>query len=595
MIGRESCSKNGVLTELGIRQRLVASFRIEVIADETWNVVSWWGGSIWISFTGCRNCAKEGSSWQSGDSNGPSRRSSILRWVVRNRPCQNDTLRVSARMSESRIRGLVHRSGPVTWGSLAVLVVVLAGVIIKVPVLSVILVLGFVAIVLAVSLSQYLPRMLLVSLGSLLLGYAFLGRGFARLGVEGVFFVGEVVLVLGLLAIVVVGGAGRVFRSPVSKLLVLFIGWGAIRTLPYIGTYGFDALRDAVIWGYGTFAVLVGWTLMQTGRLLSVVENYGRWVPRFLLWVPLSQVILASFLVDYIPVLSAGEVEARLLHLKPGDSAVHLAGCAIFLILGLQGVRGAVDRVRPVLKEAIWWVAWLVGFLIVATANRGGLVAILGAIAVVVAFRPISRWMRVVLLGAVLAAVLLFLDIEIERDRGRSISTQQLVENIQSVYGGGGRSGLAATREWRLNWWRDILDYTVFGPYFLTGKGYGINLALDDGYGGRGGNRSPHNGHMTILARSGVPGLVLWLLLQGAFAFGLVRAYFRALATGRDLWARVNLWLLGYWTAFMLNGMFDVFLEGPQGGIWFWSVFGFGIAALGAQSQKPSALGVRVE
>jgi hypothetical protein len=29
-----------------------------------------------------------------------------------------------------------------------------------------------------------------------------------------------------------------------------------------------------------------------------------------------------------------------------------------------------------------------------------------------------------------------------------------------------------------------------------------------------------------------------------------------------------------------VNGGFDVFLEGPQGGIWFWSIMGFGMAAL---------------
>jgi hypothetical protein len=33
----------------------------------------------------------------------------------------------------------------------------------------------------------------------------------------------------------------------------------------------------------------------------------------------------------------------------------------------------------------------------------------------------------------------------------------------------------------------------------------------------------------------------------------------------------------------MVNAAFDVFLEGPQGGVWFWCLIGFGIAALEAQ------------
>jgi hypothetical protein len=36
----------------------------------------------------------------------------------------------------------------------------------------------------------------------------------------------------------------------------------------------------------------------------------------------------------------------------------------------------------------------------------------------------------------------------------------------------------------------------------------------------------------------------------------------------------------------MVNASFDVFLEGPTGGIWFWSLFGLGIAALEIQRRQ---------
>ena len=88
---------------------------------------------------------------------------------------------------------------------------------------------------------------------------------------------------------------------------------------------------------------------------------------------------------------------------------------------------------------------------------------------------------------------------------------------------------------------------------------------------------------MTVLARAGVPGLVLWVLLQGTFAWSLATAYFRARRDRQEWWARVNLWVLAFWLAFMVNASVDVFLEGPQGGIWFWCLIGFGIAALEAQ------------
>ncbi len=41
--------------------------------------------------------------------------------------------------------------------------------------------------------------------------------------------------------------------------------------------------------------------------------------------------------------------------------------------------------------------------------------------------------------------------------------------------------------------------------------------------------------------------------------------------------ARFILWVTGYWVAFNVNAAFDVYLEGPQGGIWFWSMFGVGL------------------
>jgi len=55
---------------------------------------------------------------------------------------------------------------------------------------------------------------------------------------------------------------------------------------------------------------------------------------------------------------------------------------------------------------------------------------------------------------------------------------------------------------------------------------------------------------------------------------------------GEIYWAKIDLWILAYWIAFIVNASFDVFLEGPQAGIWFWCLFGFGAAMLEIQRQK---------
>ena len=58
----------------------------------------------------------------------------------------------------------------------------------------------------------------------------------------------------------------------------------------------------------------------------------------------------------------------------------------------------------------------------------------------------------------------------------------------------------------------------------------------------------------------------------------LVQGYFRMRAIGQNTVADLNLWALAYWMAFLVNATFDVYLEGPQGGIWFWCIVGFVIA-----------------
>jgi len=143
---------------------------------------------------------------------------------------------------------------------------------------------------------------------------------------------------------------------------------------------------------------------------------------------------------------------------------------------------------------------------------------------------------------------------------------------------------LQGTKGFRLEWWSYIVGYTVDGPYFWTGKGYGIALGEEDGFNTTEAEdlRSPHNGHIEILARSGVPGLALWILLQLAFAVALLSAAARAKADGRSTWLMIIGWILVFWLAGLVNASFDPYLQGPQGGIWFWTIMGVGLVAIRA-------------
>jgi O-antigen ligase len=192
------------------------------------------------------------------------------------------------------------------------------------------------------------------------------------------------------------------------------------------------------------------------------------------------------------------------------------------------------------------------------------------------------------IVAAAIAFLASTLNLELQTGSGdRKISIDEIKDRAVSVFSNDNKS-LSGTKEWRLEWWQEIVGYTVEGPYFWQGKGFGINLANADGFQVLEDEslRAPHNSHLTVLARMGVPGFSLWIVLQGAFALALLRALLRARRDRQMFWAQIDAWLLFYWLAMIINANFDPYLEGPQGGIWFWSIFGAGLAALATQREN---------
>ena len=475
-------------------------------------------------------------------------------------------------------------------------------------------------------------RVFLLALAILLAGYMFMGRGFAHLGMRPI-YVGEVVLFLGLLCtgIAVVRLRLRFAPSKIVWLLLGFMALGAARTVPYLGVNGVDALRDAVLWGYAVFALMI-YVLADRPLILGAFRLYGWVVPVFALWLPISWNI---FVIAYqgLDPNKLGSFHP-LVFFKSGDMAVHVAGSIAFLVLGTGTVAIARRFLwRVVIALPLTWTTFLT-----ATQSRGALLASLAGYGTVFLFAPRSRNWAPILVATVVLVVGLTAPGPLGRlgqqlpdpspipsgiatpipsgiappipsgiappipsgiatappvvagpvatplatPDGRSQDVGQLIVNITSVFVTSSIGALDGTRAFRLAWWGKIVDYTVFGPYFWSGKGFGVNLADDDGFQptADGSLRAPHNSHMTALARMGVPGFVLWLLLQGAFSIGLLRSTLAHRRTGDTKVAAVGAWILVYWAATMVNTSFDPYLEGPQGGIWFWTLFGLGLAII---------------
>lgn len=413
-------------------------------------------------------------------------------------------------------------------------------------------------------------RITLGAFGILLIGYAFMGRGFAYLGVKPL-FVGEIAILMGLMTVGLRLRTWEVLRAALSIPVLVFMGWGVLRAVPYLGEYRIDVLRDSVAWGYAVVALLVAGSVLAWPAWFGIILDRYRW---FAVWFPLFMMVLWPVQRAFWASLprwphAFGGGQAVIMN-KPGDIYVHLAGISAFLLAGTLG------RVR------IWSQIAIALTAVVAASGRGGMLAFASALGLsLVSRRPTRRVEMLLMSVAAIYLLLLVTGLEINfTGSGRSISARQITSQYLSIFTTDD-SSLDATKLWRIRWWETIWEGSFFGDHFW-GRGYGINLAAADGFENddvHQGLRSPHSIHMTMLARGGVPGLMIWGGVNLIWVSRMVIGYLSARRYGRQKWAGVFTWLTAYWCAFVINGSFDVFIEGPMGGIWFWAVFGFGIAA----------------
>jgi len=428
-----------------------------------------------------------------------------------------------------------------------------------------------------------MPYIFLIALTVLLIGYAFWGRSFAYLGYAPI-YVGEIIFILGITILLFNREWLYLRRLNVFKWLILFMLWGALRTIPFLSVYGTNALRDGAIWGYSLYAIFVGYSMAKEFVYAGTLNVYSRCIKYFVIWVPVT-ILLPMLAANELPILPWGPSGSLpLFSLKGGDIAVHLSGILAFIIL-------IAPYESRKLKEGAIMACWFVSFLLVGFIGRAALLTMSTVSAFLVFTSSPKRWFKWFSMVCIVVSLSILFNLKINTGSEREISFEQLSTNVQSIFGTAENYSGEGSKEWRLLWWSRIIEYTVFGEYFWTGKGYGINLADDDGFQVLDDSalRSPHNGHLTFLARGGVPGFVLWVSLQASFLISLFKTFQRWRKGGFDAESKICLWVLAYWLAFMVNGAFDVFLEGPQGGIWFWSLFGFGISLIYAERQIASS------
>lgn len=414
----------------------------------------------------------------------------------------------------------------------------------------------------------------LILLSGVLLGYAMIGKGFAYLGLPPL-FIGEIALFAGLVVVLRSGCLIAALATLPSVVLAATMTWVLLRTLPFVGVYGFDALRDSVTIMYGGFAFVIIALLLEDGRRVNrMLRYYGAFLDIYIPAIPLV-FAFSHYMADYIPRWPGYNVPVLLV--QPTEVAVHLAGAAVFALVGFR-------KVTP-----LWIVLVFATVVIASVLSRGAMLAfVLPVIFAALMLGKVRELATVLMAGVVIFSAAYAVETsfteyrEARSSEERSISTRQIVDDVVSIVGTSGEQ-TEGTKTWRLDWWDILVKDTLYGPNFWTGRGFGLNLADADRM--RTDHdvpalRSPHNVHMTLLARAGVPGVALWALLLASWFAMLTNAALTARRRGQTDWARLFLFVGCYIMSVIINATFDVALEGPMQGIWFWCLIGFGIGSV---------------
>ena len=312
----------------------------------------------------------------------------------------------------------------------------------------------------------------LALLAIVLLGYALMGKGFAYIGFPPL-YVGEIAFLIGIAVFLRSGVLVASIATLPAVVLVATMMWVLVRTVPFLNVYGFDALRDSVIILYGGFAFVVIGLLLEDARRIDTVIRYYRTV---LVVFPAISVgfWLTKYWVEYVPKLYGPRADGRDHGELPRNASGGNRGfCPGRLPEGFVSVGCRLDSHagharrdqsggyagRPCAYRVCDDHA---GTVALDADHVGGGIRHLRSPLCGEAISPNTRRPRI---------------------NRAPVSAHQIVENPKSVVGQSGQQ-TEGTKQWRLDWWDVIINDTIHGPNFWTGRGFGLNIADEDGFAG---------------------------------------------------------------------------------------------------------------
>jgi hypothetical protein len=422
-------------------------------------------------------------------------------------------------------------------------------------------------------------------------GYVLLNRNFAELHIPvGALpvYVGELLLAVSLPWAIVNWPRQARGLSSFWFALGLWLIYAFARLLAGGFGYGLDAIRDFAIAYYGLFA-LVGYAIWPS-------VSHKTWTLFFtLLFVAIIPVQAFVIIAGPFGMPIPGSDDPTYVN-RQDVMAVSLIAAATFFLLVLRAARLVAARIA---------VSSLALGLVIPQEVRA---ATLGAAVLLGVFAVQRRWGVLLGLLALPVASYALISLAGVEVRGRNGSSSpevwlnRQVSTVSALLGGDAateaRRGVFAGRDvgldtvaWRLAWWNALIDdVSSSADKTFFGNGFGADLTAPLGFQPDPTNprllRSPHNFVLTLLARSGLVGLTLWLAVVALWLVPVLASIRGATRAGRQSDADYVLWLTAYPVAIVVAALFGVVLEGPYGAIPCYILLGMSLRAAEALAEQ---------
>jgi hypothetical protein len=400
---------------------------------------------------------------------------------------------------------------------------------------------------------QLLNRLYIKGYFFLIMLYAFFNKGIAYS------YFAEMFLLTGIILIFINRKNVEIFTEKKQMIILILIIISSLYLFFYLFKFNaFNVFRDSLAFQYAWFAIIVYSIKEEKEFIWDSLIQINKWIPL---------VLLLNFFLFYYIFLNLPPINIfggqHILLYKNGDKSLQLLISTILMILFTDRYSREWLIINTILI--------LINLLILLAFTRSGSLAYFTGIfcffffsktsLITSALRKVLKYIPILLI----IVIVIFASIEIDGDaQGRTISLSQITDNFSSIVSSDIDGSLTDNKVWRLVWWAKLLNESFTVEHFFIGKGLGMSLAGNDLTSVDENLRSPHNFHLTIIARFGYIIFFIWVY----WLYLLFKPLFTKKLSGKMLGLTCIL------LAFVINGSFDVFFEGPMGAFPFWTLVG---------------------